>query len=143
MRIALSSQKANIRTNLLACLLVYCFESLLGDRCNALLHARNGTKMIHDWLLDNPNVIPHTKALSSPRPEIVEDILLCVFGQLDIQCIFANDARPAEIHKYLKNETVAAVEGMPAMFSNLVEAKRYLDLIIRRACHFCTVLIMR
>jgi hypothetical protein len=50
-RAAIANGQNNIRKALIACLLVFCFESLQGNQDSAIMQARSCLKLLDDWIL--------------------------------------------------------------------------------------------
>lgn len=136
MRVATSKVQANLRNVLIACLLVVCLENLLDNRHTALSHAQVGIRILQDWLASHPHSLPHKSGISSPVFHEIEDDLVLVFGRLDLQILTVSDTRLRQEHMAMKADSNATILNLPAAFSDLREAKRFLDLVMRRAYHF-------
>ncbi|KAK3214758.1 hypothetical protein GRF29_19g1177605 [Pseudopithomyces chartarum] len=106
---------------LMACLLIVCFESHSGDRYKAMLHAQHGLRIYHQM---------------KNRPYQVEDEIVDAFHNLDIQISTCHDGRTIETHKQLLDQDNVLAASMPLAFTNLQEAKRYWQIVMRRCCHF-------
>ncbi|CZR68084.1 uncharacterized protein PAC_17983 [Phialocephala subalpina] len=137
--LAIRETSDNPRKALIGCLLVCCFEGLNGNSFTALSHARSGNELLRDWL-KNHKWKAHNVGICSPASEIIEDELVQAFARLDDQVATHFSSRSLEEHEILMNEGNETVERMPSTFSDVHEARLYLELIERRATHFmCTV----
>jgi hypothetical protein len=134
MQKATSSGGRGTRTALIACLLVVCFEGLYASHVQAMVHAQNGVKLLHEWLREKSS--PNHSLLSSPAPHVIEDELIHAFHRLDLQVLTYHDTRPAELHQSFKIHADMALKGMPSIFLSLPQARLYLDLTMRRSLHF-------
>jgi hypothetical protein len=75
--------------------------------------------------------------MTSPAEHIIEDELVRAISRLDLQIVtYTIDPRPTQVHKELHTEGAGTIQNMPSSFSNLGEARMYLDLVQRRALHF-------
>jgi hypothetical protein len=55
---ALSNDQQNLRLALIACLLVFCFESYVGNQVTAITHAQSGISLLRQWELQKVLSIP-------------------------------------------------------------------------------------
>ena len=127
---------AEPRRVLIACLLVFCFECFLNNRHLALSHVTTGHRLLQDWLAGRKQGLQRNRIRLSPAPITVEDELVEAFENLDLQISTVYDSRPLETHKSILTETRNVVEQMPSTFNDLMEAQRYLNLVMRRCHHF-------
>ncbi|KUJ15389.1 uncharacterized protein LY89DRAFT_619298 [Mollisia scopiformis] len=134
----------NLRTALIACLLVICFEGLQGNYFQGLQHASSGHAILHEWLSEHQALEPNPPSsssiakpgLGSPQPHLIEDELIHVFSRLDLQIMSFVDARPPSLHSKLKSEGTSTIANMPNSFTSLTSARLYWELIQRRTSHF-------
>ncbi|KAH6664066.1 hypothetical protein B0J14DRAFT_251377 [Halenospora varia] len=138
MRIDIASGRQNIRTMLISCIVIACFESLHGNQDIASKQIRAGIDLLNDWRTRqrHADVSRHPLGFSSPNPSEVEDFLVQAFGRMEVQLMTFRDARSAECHTSLRSEGREVAIGMPATFENLEQARVYLDLTMRRILHF-------
>jgi hypothetical protein len=141
MRDTLSKEPHDNRQALLACLLVFCYESLTGNQASASIHASGGLDLISRL---NPLRSKNDTSLSDksgyiPSYTAEEEDLYTAFSALDIQALHFIDTRPDESHHKLKARLSDEIEKMPAMFTEMQDAVRYWHLILRRNCHFIAV----
>ncbi|KAF7943101.1 hypothetical protein EAE96_011044 [Botrytis aclada] len=123
------------RKALIGCLLVCCFEWLLGNDFTALTHARSGVKILRQWLR-NYRGKNYKAGLCSPDSGMIEDELVQAFLRLDKQVATFGDPGTSEEHKETIYESVGTIQDMPSIFPDLQEARLYLELIERRSIHF-------
>lgn len=126
----------NLREVLVACLLVYCFEVLLNNRHSALAHILSGHNLLRQWLNNLSQPRPGSHYLLSPDPITIDNELVDIFNCLDLQTMTIYDTRPVSFHVAVVRETVPLVKQMPHLFSDLLEARRYLIAVMRRSYHF-------
>jgi hypothetical protein len=134
MQVSLSDGSDLLRNTLLACLLVFCFETFCGNQTTALLHAQSGLDFLRKW---QPN--EHTSVMAgvqSPEPSIIEDELVQAFARLDLQIVTVMDTRPLELHRSLKKDCFKAIKHMPCVFTTIDEARKWCELLMRLNLHF-------
>lgn len=132
MRIALSSRQQNLRQALIACLLVFCFESYIGNQVAAITHAQSGITLLHQW---KSNTKASSTDIQSPNPHIIEDELVQAFTRLDLQVI-PLDSRPLKFHQTIKMDCFTALQKMPRVFKTLDEARIWCEQLLRWNYHF-------
>lgn len=118
----------DLRTTLISSLLFYCFESFHGYHELAISQVYTGLQQIREW----------ASSFYSPRPsgrEIESDILRA-FGSLEIQVMLYADGRTREAHENYRRSGQGVIEGMPAVFGSLEEAREVLEVVIRRSMHW-------
>jgi hypothetical protein len=137
MKEEMASGRQPLRTTLLTCLIIVCFEFFHGNYQLADAQIQNGIALIDNWRRSFPYAHRHPLGFSSPAPDVVEDQLVQVFGQLEIQAMcFAGDKRTPEEHWRLRNEGTSIIRNMPDCFDNIYDAKMYQSLIMRRLQHW-------
>ncbi|KAH8679783.1 hypothetical protein BGZ60DRAFT_237056 [Tricladium varicosporioides] len=138
MRIDIASGRQNIRTTLISCIVIACFESLHGNQDIASRQIHAGIDLLNDWRTRqrHTDVSRHPLGFSSPNTSEVEDFLVQAFGRMEVQLMTFRDARSAECHTSLRTEGREVAIGMPIVFENLEQARVYLDLTMRRILHF-------
>ncbi|KUJ09974.1 uncharacterized protein LY89DRAFT_267533 [Mollisia scopiformis] len=126
----------DLRTQLLASIIIICFESYLGDPKAVEFQVRTCIKLLDQWKKKHQK--PWHHPLKSPAPNMVEDELLHLFERLDLEVISQNAARDfsREEHLRLKDEGIEAIANMPEAFSGIDEARMYGNLLHRRTVHF-------
>lgn len=126
----------SLRTSLISCIVLTCFEAILGDHESAAGQLLLGLAMIQEWRARQHVVDAHPQGFSSPVPDEVDDYLVQTFGRMEITCMSVFDPRSVQTHEKLRLEGSETVRGMPKLFDTLEPARVYLDLITRRFLHF-------
>ncbi|KAH8687114.1 hypothetical protein BGZ60DRAFT_392851 [Tricladium varicosporioides] len=142
MRAAIANRQHDARKALLACILVYAFETLHGTTSSAVQHAESGLMLLHRLLKEHsqqqsPFVVPREWV----ERNVDEDIIIA-FSTLDMQIMFFGDKRPAWVHQQIVESTNGFIEKMPTAILTLSEANQFWTLIMRRNYHF-VVLALR
>lgn len=125
MRIAIENNSQDIRKSLIACILVFCVESLLGRQSAACSHASSGVNLLYRC---------HRK---SPTYNIFDtDDLHSAFTSLDLQALLLVNTQTLEIHKTLKTGLDIGIKSMPPLFTSVKECQMFWHMIMRRNLHF-------
>jgi hypothetical protein len=125
MRKTLSKNEQHLQNALLACLLVFCFESFQGNQDLAISYAQSGCKLLQEnSQSDNPLT-----------PNMVEDELVRVFSRLDLQVMTVADSRSSEYHMAGKNEGAELLNCIPAAFEDFEEGHKCWEIVMRRSAH--------
>jgi hypothetical protein len=132
-----SEKKQDLRTMLLTCLLILAFESWTGNMDLAVNQVHAGIRLIQEWKEKYRNDKDKFTQLS-PAPYIVEDDLIQVFCRLAVQHSFFADGHPPELHAILGMEGPRFTRSMPDTFSDVFEAGKYYNGIIRRGVYLIT-----
>ncbi|KAA8564613.1 hypothetical protein EYC84_011525 [Monilinia fructicola] len=154
MKTDISLRGYSLRTTLLFCLLVVCFENLYGTQASATAHIKAGIRLIEAYHREHASGSEEYKTekqdklqdsitfgISSPVPSVIEDEIYQAFGLLEIAFMSFNDnARGMAYHILAKNSGSSCMEKMPPTFVSLPEAKAYWDLIMRRLMHLLPTL---
>lgn len=135
MRKAALGGKQDLRTTLITCIVIVCFETFHGNHESAAKQAIIGLDLIESWALARAE-------LDSQIPSI-EDELIRAFERLDIQAMTFIDPRTAQRHRDLRGIGQNRVRNMPAKFESIDEARSYLELVMRRCMHFMASLLPR
>jgi hypothetical protein len=135
---ALTKDILPLRNALIGCLLVFCFEGFQGNQDLAISHAQSGYQLLQDWLAkaSSQSTSIYGKGISSPAPLVIEDDLVHVFKRLDLQIMTVSDSRSTAVHLLGKTEGSELIHLMPSSFSDLKQAHRYWELVMRRSAHF-------
>jgi hypothetical protein len=83
MRESVEHGKQDLRTTLITCLVIACFEAFHGNHPFANAQILTGMSLIYEWKATFSNEIP--MGFKSPKPDIVEDDLVQTFGRLEFQ----------------------------------------------------------
>ena len=119
-----------LRTTLLACMLIVCFETYHGDHKSALAQIKIGLGLIADYRRSS---ISHS---SFNNPEIIEGEIWEAFDRLDTQVMTFPDSRPLSEHEQMKKCHSDEMAVMPKAFSTIRTARFYANIIMRRLMHF-------
>jgi hypothetical protein len=137
MREDISGPNPDLRTTLIATILIVCFEAYHGNYEAALRQFYSGHQVLAAWKAARPNLIDD--GFSSPAPHIVEDDVILTFTQLEIHTIAHTDRLSVDTHMLLKESGTSQLLKMPAAFQTLSEAIIYATIVIRRCVHFMAV----
>ncbi|KAH6718332.1 hypothetical protein BKA61DRAFT_301134 [Leptodontidium sp. MPI-SDFR-AT-0119] len=132
-----SSQPLDLKTTLLNCLVILCFEAWNGNLNLAVQQVQTGIRLILEWKANSEK--PHTESNYSPvGPNFVEDDLVQIFCRLAIQvCFFASD-RSLDCRAIIRAEGTEFSETMPKIFTSVKEATLYHQGILRRGMNFAS-----
>jgi hypothetical protein len=128
MRKSIAENPGDVRTALIGCLLVFCFESLQGHQGAASLHASSGVDLI-------ASLCTRCAPKSWKDSEIGAE-LYSAFSGLNLQSLLLLDQRTVEKHRVYKVELGKAAASMPGEFEDLEECKRFWHYRMRRNLHF-------
>ncbi|KUJ17486.1 uncharacterized protein LY89DRAFT_781684 [Mollisia scopiformis] len=134
----------SLRTMLIGCILIVCFEAMQGNYVQSVTHAVGGHGVLQSWLTSKrrSNSPFFTKEwltcpATSPAEDVVEDELVQAFARIDLQIMqYSLDPRGMEDHLLLGYEGSEAIRNMPLQFASIGEARSYLILVDRRTWHF-------
>ncbi|KAE9368242.1 hypothetical protein N431DRAFT_414528 [Stipitochalara longipes BDJ] len=121
-----SDDAETIRTTLIATLLIFSFESMLGNTEQAIEYAKSSLKMMKKRLDTSNRKYSQIRRLSSIPG--LEDEVLEVFVRLDntiMSSILGDPYRPR--YSYLDIAIIDEHFYMPPSFQDLIEAKGYLE----------------
>ncbi|KAH9213579.1 hypothetical protein DL95DRAFT_301978 [Leptodontidium sp. 2 PMI_412] len=127
-----SSHQNSIRTTLLACLLILCFEAWNGNLKLAVGQVRAGIALILEWKAAHGGL---NDARLSSEPGIIEADLIQIFCRLAIQSIFFGFELTAPSRSLLGAEGRSLVRSMPTAFVDLSHAATYQQSLIRRGTY--------
>lgn len=133
--IAVNRQNEGVRISLVASILIFCFENLLGEHEQAVTHVKSALNLMHKRLSTSAK---RYSRLSATRwlPDIDDDVLH-IFVRLDntIMSRLAeshDQPRTSRLHLHYDHENFR----IPRVFINVTEAKNYLEHIQFRAMPF-------
>ncbi|CZS93993.1 uncharacterized protein RAG0_04025 [Rhynchosporium agropyri] len=130
-------EKLDLRTMLLSCLLILAFESWTGDMDLAVKQVHAGIRLIQEWK-ENFKDDEDRYTRLSPAPYVVEDDLVQIFCRLAVQHSFFADGHSASLHAVLGMEGPRFTRSMPDSFTDVFEAGKYYNGIIRRGVYLIT-----
>jgi hypothetical protein len=127
--------KHRLRIALLAALLIFCFEMMLGDPKGAVTHLQSAMQIIRGQLRENPKSI----RWSQPRvtkgvflgsraslPYIMEDELLEQYASLDRAAVGLISTYFPPFHHSIRNEMIPEP---PRAFTTVTEAREFAEYI--------------
>jgi len=135
MREAIATGKQDLRIALIACLLVFCFEGMLGNQQTAVAHAESGLRLLFNSAIGNFS----GKSLKAQKALVHQDFehdLVEAFGSLDLQVLLFIDRRSKDVHEQMKTFQTSIIGTMPTEFKSLAQAKQFWQLILNRNYHF-------
>jgi hypothetical protein len=135
-RKALDGGHQPTRIALIVCLLIICVETLQWHHHQALHHIYAGTNLLDEWMSINLKMTSKPQDVSSSLPDFIEDEIVQQFRTLEVEASSLFDPRPKSYHEKHLSEGLEAIQTMPRVFSNMQEARLYLDLIRRRIRYF-------
>ncbi|PVH75926.1 hypothetical protein DL98DRAFT_657859 [Cadophora sp. DSE1049] len=133
MREASSQGRQNLRTTLITSLLIACFECCHGNYALANAQIESGITLIQSWRNSYPGV---ASIFSTPAPDVVEDLLIRIFGGLEIQSNLLGARYTTEQHREMMYVGEDILQSMPVHFDNLETVRAYLQLTVKRLLHW-------
>ncbi|KAF8863511.1 hypothetical protein BDZ45DRAFT_102262 [Acephala macrosclerotiorum] len=131
MRAASARGEQDLRTTLLTCLVILCFEAWNGNQDLAVRQIQTGLRLVQAW---REEILINRK-----RQTITDDELIKTFSKLDVQAIsFAEESTP-ERHALAMNGERELLDNMPASFSTIREAEIYESALLRKSMRFLAV----
>ncbi|KFY18715.1 hypothetical protein V493_08396 [Pseudogymnoascus sp. VKM F-4281 (FW-2241)] len=139
MRIAICMGTNSPRQTLLGCILVVCFEMLIGNSYLAIKHAHSGTSILHHWRTQTLTPKQEQRSLLSPAPLIVEDEIVEAFRSLSIQVVtLGNDVAATHGEKIINHHRITSTA--PLTCADLRETHVYLNEIVSHIYRFVTTI---
>jgi hypothetical protein len=127
-----NGEKSGIRTALLTCILVVCFETLTGRTGTAITNAESGLMLLHGWMLANmKQKVPFFMSTEWQDYQIEED-LMTALAELDLHILLFLDSRPKTYHMFMIDGCNKSILHMPKEFTTLKMASLFWSLIMRR-----------
>ncbi|KAH7357240.1 hypothetical protein BKA65DRAFT_475025 [Rhexocercosporidium sp. MPI-PUGE-AT-0058] len=136
MREASSQGRQGLRTTLITTLLIACFEGAHGNYTLADAQIESGLALIESWQRSHTSTIYRSSSFSSPAPDVIDDILIRIFGGLEIQSGAFGVKNTVEQHRLMMYDGEETLQGMPVCFESLEPARAYLEIMIRRLLHW-------
>ncbi|KAN0113266.1 hypothetical protein V8E51_006217 [Hyaloscypha variabilis] len=134
---AVCAGTANPRQALFGCIFIVSFEMLVGNRPLAIKHAQSGILMLQEWRAQKTFALGKTQSpLLSPAPLTIEDEIVEAIQNLDIQITTLMDDHSLARHAEVMNDYRITIATLPTAFASIREAQIYLNLVVRRICHF-------
>ncbi|KAM3068966.1 hypothetical protein ACMFMG_004143 [Clarireedia jacksonii] len=156
--VAMAGRRHTLKADLLFCLVTICFEAIYGAHESARSHMDVGLRLIETIQQDHtlkrkrfPKMEAITQnslkslvtfGISSPIPSELEDEIYQAFGLLEISNMsFRPDSRGMPYHMLAKDSGAMNMQKMPSTFADIIAAKTYWDLIMRRLMHLMPTLL--
>ncbi|KAG4433935.1 hypothetical protein IFR05_010580 [Cadophora sp. M221] len=137
MRAAIAAGQHDLRKALIACLLVFCFEGMLGNQAAAAIHAQRGLMLLHQWTAGNNPFGKPFQTQKAWQDQLFEEDLLEAFNSLDSQVLLFIDTRDKAVHNQVKTSQNSIIQSMPREFTSLSQTRQFWQLIMNRNYHFC------
>lgn len=113
-----------LRNLLLGCILIVCFENFHGDHHNAIRQAHIGLTLYRDWLENEAKRGGKCQPGISPRPEVLEDSIVCAMSRLE--SLYSLKLAPA-----IREAHLNVMQEVPAQFTSPEQARYYLEVYNR------------
>ncbi|KAF8856196.1 hypothetical protein BDZ45DRAFT_594523 [Acephala macrosclerotiorum] len=130
----MGTQNGDLRTQLLASILIICFESYSGNAKGVETQVRTSVRLLEAWKAEITR--PWFHPLTSPAPNIVEDELVHFFHRLDLEVMSQGDPLIQEEHWLLEDKGNDLIATMPKEFGSLSEARMWGNVLHRRTVHW-------
>ena len=136
MRKMMKSGKEDLRTILIASILIVCFENYYGNYKSATWQIRSAIKLIEDRKT-RQKCQKHIPLPTNRLQElcVVEDDIISTFDRLDSQTTWFYDGFSLDEHLQLKDAGSEIMATMPSTFSMVSESRPYFNFIIRKVTH--------
>jgi hypothetical protein len=137
MRDAINGGKHDLRKAMIACLLVFTFEGMLGNQASAAGHAESGLMLLYRYMNgENSTQIPW-QIRKDWCEHLFEEELLHTFTVLDLQVLLFMDHRSQEVHRKMKDEQNMIISRAPEELKSLDMITRVWQHMMSRNYHFC------
>ena len=117
---SLSSNRQDVRSALIFCLLTVCFEAWNGNIQTALAQIHHGVKLIEKWQDEQPH-----------ERQGVGHAFCQVLNHLENLAIMSLDREFVDYKPQIKPGLFHAIQQMPDVFSSIDEARLYYDGLLR------------
>lgn len=133
----------DVKKVLIACILVFCFETLHARPGTAVSNATSGLMLLMQWM--QANIVPKAEFFlgNESREQTIEEDLMSALAGLDLQVLFFLDTRPEPVHLFMIDSANKIIPKMPAEFTSLRSARNFWSLIMRRNFHFVKIALTR
>ncbi|KFY04723.1 hypothetical protein O988_00566 [Pseudogymnoascus sp. VKM F-3808] len=138
MRKAIYVGTSSPRQTLLGCILVVCFEMLIGNTHLAIKHANSGSSILQQWRTQTSMPRQRRNRLLSPAPLIVEDEIVEAFRSLSVQMITLGSDSCTNYDK--KKNPLPTTSITPLSCYDLREAQDCLNQIVCRIYRFISTI---
>jgi hypothetical protein len=136
MREGTANGHTDLRTALLTCLVIICFEAWNGSQEMAIQQIMTAIRLLRGWRAQQSNDNRSILVLLSPNSATVEDYLYQLFRSLAAQTILCTTEIYPERQEIIENDKPDFINSTPETFSTLREATIYQKALIYRGIHF-------
>ncbi|KAH7356812.1 hypothetical protein BKA65DRAFT_450661 [Rhexocercosporidium sp. MPI-PUGE-AT-0058] len=138
MRQAALTRKQDLRTTLLTCLVIMCFEAWNGNQDLAIRQIQTGFRLIRAWREEVLGGGDERRfvGLEAGMGDTVEDELVRVFKRLDVQAISFTSETTPESHALVLSGELSLLHRMPQLFTTAREATTYANALVRQTMRF-------
>jgi hypothetical protein len=139
----ISRGEQDVKKFLVACVLIFIFETLCAKPGSAVNNAKSGLMLMMQWTQANAMEAREFSLGSEWREHQVEEDLMMALAGLDLQVLFFLDTRPESVHQYIIDCSNKIIPHFPKEFGTLISARKPWSLIMRRNFHFRKLVLMR
>jgi hypothetical protein len=139
----ISRGERDIKKVLIACILVFCFETLHARPGTAVANATSGLMLLLQWMQANATQSVEFFLGSEWREQSIDEDLMTALAGLDLQVLFFLDTRPESVHQFMIEGANKIIPHMPPQFTSLRAARNFWSLIMRRNFHFVKIALTR
>lgn len=140
---AISRGEHDINKILVACILMFCFETMSGKPASAIANATSGMMLLCQWIQTHSNRCAEFFLSNSWQEQSTDEDLMIALGGLDMQILIFLDSRPEPVHLFMVEEANKIIPHMPTTFVDLKAARKFWSLIMRRNFHFIKIAMIR
>jgi hypothetical protein len=123
----------SLRTTILVCMLVVCFETYHGDHTAALSQIQVCLALKERRLGSTPS---QSRATYFGEIEYLKEEICVALDRLDMQVMSFPDLRSRAVHQAMMNCHADAMDAVPRTFTTIRAARFYADSIMCRLMHF-------
>jgi len=128
-----SSGEQDLRTTLMTCLLIICFEAWTGNRVLAIKQMQTGAGLVQAYRGENSG----SRSKSGSSIPGIEENLVRVFAHFTTQVVSmtSSEERSPVCHDVLRNDVQDCLSRMPTKFTSIKVATEYKSVIMRYATY--------
>ena len=130
------SGSQDIRSALIACLVIICFEAFYGNHESALNQLGAGLGLINTWFENRTGGIQDSTKSVSTASAIIDNELIQAYARLDVHVLMLARSRRMENRITMTNTILQGTHIMPQCFLSIEEARIYIGSIQRRLLGF-------
>ena len=138
MRKSVSTNTIDIKSILVGCVVIACYEALNGNNDAAIMHIQSGLALMKNyWQGRNVDTTRPFQPRSAASKDIY-DMMEHTFMSLDVQMLSFVYIRTKEAHERVRHFGSQTLRSMPMTFLHPKQALAYQQFIMRRIWHFNT-----